>query len=853
MKEKTAAIKSYRLPIVLIQMQLRREVAADPIKNEEIAKLLPPEKEWDRILRLLQANGHSEESLEHYMEILFTSGDEERCRIFLEQDMPKPGFLLAFILRSGSGFTSVERLDGLINYFGTRLKQTIDANLNHKAPEPLEEGRALKAMEKLAPEDIEKLLSRLAFHCRRIEPRRLIKLAEATAEFIMNYQATSRNPEQTYHAQCKYFNQALVALAERKGSGPQRKAVPYAYLWEAQRILLGMSGSLPRALLVNRDGFNAIRFVLAGMPKNRTEQHSARRHSRSWPPHLRPGDGMDETLEPDESWSRVVRAGMMMQEAGFPKTEIDDALDILQGLAREGSPTIQQRVHKSPARPLKAWAASITATRNAQEAWDRFQHPPQPGQKPGPAEYSALFQRLYARDADPEIGTLPGDNTLNYDTNQENNLTDLERERLKPPHPDALFEMMKSAGVGIDESCLVVLVSNADSLQSAHRYLLEGATSWDVFSNLLATSPEPGLLKLIPLPLFSAYIDVCSREPSSSGRHISRAIRLSEIRLSRQSKNWGPYIWAPILKNLGQHPNGLGIKVREQLQLVTQLVGSIEVAHGASLSLFFRFIQTFRKIMHWQVKDVSRGIDQDSVRSHPIRLLYRTGMKRPGHRPGCAEWNDPLLALIRSMSGRMKELFQVLVETEKENTRGMGLHDITHLDAMRARGDPVLAPYAHECMLALAYAGEFEEMARLLRWLFRQWANPKLLEEIDGMDEVPRDAEMHDTLCAFRAFAEPMLSSAEMDIVLRKFNEHQLGWQWPDEMVMQGYLDARPERIHLIKVLHWASSRGHEEAVDGPDSGDMMGPEQVEGAEMQEAGTGELKNTGVRSGIFRQD
>ncbi|KAM0427282.1 hypothetical protein ACHAPT_007715 [Fusarium lateritium] len=811
MQRQVAAIRSMRLPIILIQMHLSRQVEADSENNEDIAELLPPKEQWDNLMSVLKHNGHTEENLNRYINILFAESDEARCRLFLEDDLAKPTFILSFLLRLSSSFTEISTLDGIIQYVKKRLRNTTD-KIEPTAAVKRYAGRAATAMEKFAPEDFTQIMERLAFHCRRIEPRRLITLADVAADFIMRYEAKSGHPNETYHAQCKFFNTALNAVAGRTGSGPQRKSTPYAYIWEAQRILLGMSGGLPTALLVDRTGFKAIRAVLAGMPKNRDEMHSASRHSQTWPPYLQPGDGMDEVMEPDDSWTRVVRAGMMMQEAGFPKGEVDLALDVLQGLAHDGTPTIQQRRQLGPDRELTAWAASIKATRNAHEAWERFRHPPQPDMKPGLDEYAAMFQRLYARDVDLDSGSLPGDTTLNYPTQEEANLTELEKSRLQPPTPAELYGMMRRQKLRPDEQCLTVLVANAHSINEAHEYLLDGTTSQTNYANLVLSIPTADALKAIPLPVFSAYIDVCSRNASYRGRNMLRAIRLAEARLSRKHQNWASYIWAPILKNLGQHHFGLRLSLEAQLRLMLYLVDRIDSTHGMTLLLFNRFTLSLRKILRREVEKLAAAVETNSADLSALAVLYDIGAEEAGVAPKQVSevWDDSALSLIRSAGSRMKGFFYGLVLQEQARVRQGEMTDVSLLDGMRARRDPVMAPYVHDLMLALAFAGEFEEMAEVMKWLIREWSPRRLREEMEELGEMPRDLDMLETLCAFRAFAEPMITRTELDAVLTSFNDHGVYWEWPNDTTVEGYLDGRHEsnsNRELSEVLRWIRRR----------------------------------------------
>ncbi|SPJ86804.1 uncharacterized protein FTOL_11829 [Fusarium torulosum] len=818
MQLKAAGIRSLRLPIILIQMHLKRQFEADRNNNLDIGKALPSPQQWKSLMGLLEHNGHTEVELNLYHDILFARTDEERCKLFLADQSPKPIFILQYLLRLGSGIREVSTLEGLMEYVRRRLRTTADKT----RPTSYNEGRSRAAMDKISTDDFMHITERLAFHCRRVEPRRLTLLAEITAEFITLFEAKSGIVEETYYTQCKFFNATIGHIASRMGSGPQKYRIPSAYLWEALRILLRMSGGLPKALLVDLNGFQAIRAVLAGMPKNRDDTRNVRRQSKVWPPYLRPEDGIDEAMEPEESWSRVVRAGMMMQEAGFPRKDVDVALDVLQGLAQDGTPTIQQRTALAPDRELSVWAASIKATRNAFEAWKQFNRPPKAGMELKEDEYAAMFQKLYARKADPAENTLPGDNTLNYDTHEETNLTELEKLRLQPPSPRELFEMMKQSRVKPNEQCLCILVANAAGLGAAHEYLMAGSTQRHSYDNLITPQPTAEMLKNIPLPVFSAYTSLLAKIPHPKGQHLVRAIRLAELRLSRNSQNWASWVWSPIIKTLSQHHSALKLTFEAQLRLMLYLADRIDNSHGMTLYTFRRFTKAVRKIMSYKMETLAVAAEADSLELNPLYAIY--DRREAGAKTEKVEdlLKNTAVSMVKTTGARMKSLFYSLVMKERDILRpGESIH-LSAVDMMRAREDPVMATYAHDLMLALAYTGEFGEMVELMKWLVREWSSPRVQEEMENMDEMPYDLDMMETLCAFRAFAEPMIPRSELAQVQGEITQSDI-WDWPDDTVVQSYIEEGNVRGNqeLRAVLEWVCTRPVQETIEVADVDDL--------------------------------
>ncbi|PCD19111.1 hypothetical protein FGRA07_05916 [Fusarium graminearum] len=818
LQKSIAIIRSMRLPIVVMQMYIRRQVVADPIGMKEVAEALPSEEQWQRLMGIMEYNGHTQESLSQYVDILFAKTDEERCHLFMADSNAKPVFIFGYLLRLGSGISQVSSLDGLLAYFKRRLKTTAEKK-RVASVRSYTERRARNQMQGFSTQDAMENMGRLAFHCRRIEPRRLIALAEIIADFIVDLGANSHSSSglfttdeisaEAYHAQCKFFNAALSTIASRMGSGAEHKSIPYAYIWAAQRVLLAMSDSLPQPLAVDRSGFQAIRAVLAGMPKNRDEMHAASRHSKSWPPYLTPADGIDEAMDAEESWSRVVRAGMMMQEAGFPKAEVDEVIDILNGLAPDGSPTIQQRIQIHTDRKMSAWAASIRATRNSHEAWQRFRNPPESGMKPGTLEYAAMFQRLYAREADPQPGTFPGDNQLNYPMDEETNLTELEKLRLQPPTPGELYRMMREAGIRPDEQCLRILVSNAENIAEAHRYLEDGSTARKNYAELTTAFPSTKSLKRTPLPLFSAYMECLSKIPNLGGRNLLRAVRLAERRLSGKNANWSSFVWAPILKHLGQHHGRLRLTLEAQLRLLLYVIDHIDAEKSMNLAIFDQLAKTVRKIFRREVETLAvtlpTGNADKNAFAHHYEIQATDAGKNSKHAKNAQELTA--LSMFQIIGERMKGLFYSVVVKERQRSRPEDSLHVSHVDMMRARRDPVVPFVAHNLMLSLAFAGQIRAMPDLMKWLIQEWSSPALQEEIQNMGELPQDLDMIETLCAFRAFAEPLVRPRKVEQVMHGVMDNAV-WEWPDDSVVEKYIESHGNGVkELRSVVMWARDR----------------------------------------------
>ncbi|KAI8186640.1 hypothetical protein K4K51_010316 [Colletotrichum sp. SAR 10_75] len=242
--------------------------------------------------------------------------------------------------------------------------------------------------------------------------------------------------------------------------------------WKAITALLSLSSGLPRPLIIERQSYRAIRQILLMLPKTVTERDTASALASSWPPYRILRDGMEEKANAEDYLSRVVKAGMMMQEAGYAKQPVDDVTDILGGRAPDGSPTVQtranypRRIHYDQA----AWAALIRTTRNSQEAWAIFKNPPEANMEPNWQVYWELIVKIAAKPADLDHNNLPGDGR-EVSPFDDRNLTDFEKARTKTNGLEVLLlatEVMERAEA---HSGLSLLMFHSENNRESQTFL----------------------------------------------------------------------------------------------------------------------------------------------------------------------------------------------------------------------------------------------------------------------------------------------------------------------------------------------------------------------------------------------
>ncbi|OAA62926.1 prefoldin subunit 3 [Cordyceps fumosorosea ARSEF 2679] len=578
----------------------------------------------------------------------------------------------------------------------------------------------------------------------------------------------------------------------------KQSPVANAYFWESQRMLLTMSETFGQPLQVSGNGFRAIRRTLAGMPKNEAEKHSALLHAPSWPPYLTPGDGMDEMTDPEANWSRTVEAGMLMQEAGFAKSEADDSLDILKGMTPNGTPTIQQRT-LAGSRPVTTWEASIRATRDAHEAWGRFNDPPQKDAVPGVNEYAAMFEKLTLREVAPTSKLLPGDKAQNFPAYRAANLADIEWAKFRPPSVEELYDQMRQQDILPSGHCLFILVSNAPDLNTAHRYLETAAQLDPDISSLLAPKIERSALRRVGMGLFSAYISMLARRDDSCGwENLQRAITLAEARIGDKRSRWASLVWGAILKGGSRHHSALRMSPSDQVELIIAIAKRIDRGGRLNLANFTELNKSIRKLIRYDLRALLNDLQQSeasdlmSSSMPPLRILYDALISNENRvaSVGGEEGQAPCIpGTLKSLVEFIKAEFAKLQAQEALYQTGARDNYISPLDRMLSRNDVVRSEHALEYMMSMGYAGEYQEMKKLLLFLIREWGQADLVQDLVALDELPPSADFSELLCVFRLLGEQMLGGPTVAREVQgAIAECGLPWTWPDGATLDAYL-----------------------------------------------------------------
>lgn len=838
--EQVARMLSHRHAIVLLQMIIRKRELRKRHPNWGILDVLPSGDERRELIGLMARWGYTRDELGHLMAIMETEERLDQARQFLERGEMKPIFLIKYILRPDGRIPDPVVLNGLIDYVGRYYTGERTFRKGDFLPNRYNTGRSQCTSLNMSCSEFSDIIKGLAMHCHLIDARLMIRISDVVAQYLRNMSTWELDSSRRFKNQCTVLNIALEAFRPPVGKLAPNTFQPFAYLWEAQKALLSLSSTFTKPAIISREGFRSIREVLSGLAKNEAEIHSSLRHAPLWPPYLRPADGIDEMMEPEEGWSRTVQAGSMMQEAGYSYHEQDHVLDVLQGKDVTGSPSIQQLVTVPPRPETSYFEASIRATRNVKEAWSLFSRHQKAGLKPGPREYAALLLKFMQRNAPQGTSLRPGDKALNFATADEPNLTEFEKARSVVPGVDKIFEQVIACGFASEGLCLRLLMQGAPSIKDMHHYLDRSATPADQVAALRSREPSHQVLRSINLPLFATYVHKLARtEGPKTARNVAKAVKLCRIRFKEHKDEdpaWLAYVWGGILRELSQHHNALLLTLAEQMDLYVTILNHIETKVHVPVSIAVQLCKNLRKTVARELlapgKDEEMG--HDSIPPHLLMLYdpwaYGDAAAREGaelsladirerHALEC-EIGSPYSSYVL-VSKRISHLIKALAAEEDEQQRMLEGHLIDPISRMTARKDISRAQDAYEVMVALALVGDFEEMAWLLDHLAQQWRNPELLEAVQTRTFPPQLADFMDTFCAFRLFAEPMLSEEVIENLRFQVEECSV-LTWPTDSCVKDYRESHPDPVvkRLADVLEetrrrrQTSGSGGSEAVE---------------------------------------
>lgn len=781
-----ARSRSTRFPVVTHKLALRQDEAS---METSVSAFLRDPVEWETRLKSVACRGVDRNDLDHWLWILGPEDTDAKVERFVSTDRHKPIFVLMAILRTHEYMRKGSSLVKLYDYIAKGYFRS-DPTFRQELPKgPLP--RSLDNIFNMTPRNFMLLIKRLVHHCLKTWPSSIVTIARLVVSYMRTIPANTK-PNKTnrrigYAVQCEIFNYALCSFRRAPSLSPLGNI---QHNWRAQRILLGFSAGLPRSLIINRWGYRAIRIVLLGLKKSKAERRTAVRHVHTWPPYRKRLDGIEEREDPGEWLSRNVKAGILKRQDGYSDDLSDHALDILGGAVLHDSITIQTRsgaprFWSGDRRSLSIfsnWAARVKATRNAYEAWQLCQEPPLPNLKPNFQVYAEMFSKLFSAEIDYTSSILPGDAKEVYPPNHVN-LTEFERERLRPLSVDELYERMLRDGNRPAKHCLTLLIRNASTVEKAAEYLRDSPLDQEAVESLTkALSPTYDSLKRIPVRVFHAYVGLlCAQQarrrwvhdpnlalhrprPEILARynHVKRAIQLVCIR-SGPRRAPAPAPWHTVMQALARD------------RLVLRPWCSQEQDNVDALRMMLSLFNAYQ---------MSEGM-------HPIPFdcLARCTLKALGHDGTAAGPAEDAQRLIATAH-------QTLKSTLRELTSPVQAPSESLADSLPPLYHELSAAHIRTYLVMLARLGDIEEAVKIIEWVLMSWdQNPTILEHARDPDH-KQWAMLREAFISFRAFTYGQLPHEVMSKIKARF-ELLKGkgstWLWPRDEDVEEYVERKSE------------------------------------------------------------
>ena len=269
--------------------------------------------------------------------------------------------------------------------------------------------------------------------------------------------------------------------------------------------------------------------VQLAQKKTPGEQQWAELKALSWPPWKQERTAMDALITAEDHG--LTRAGdtlRRMREAGYAAGEWERTAELLAGWDIDRTPTIQTRASMGIGvrrfrSGAEVWAARITTTRTAQEAWAAYLAFEDAGNPPSHDVHLAILQKLYQEERRQRLSTVsPRRRSVNGD----DRVLPGDRKEVEPLPPSThLYTYTRTAvptvenffrqhlqqnGIKPQGHCLAFLITNAASLQLGFEYLRHSRDTHSSLHGLLSLDPSADV-SAIPDSVFSALIQLLCR------------------------------------------------------------------------------------------------------------------------------------------------------------------------------------------------------------------------------------------------------------------------------------------------------------------------------------------------------
>ncbi|KAH6623610.1 hypothetical protein F5144DRAFT_595741 [Chaetomium tenue] len=758
-----AGNRSLRLPVLTAQAFIRRHVLLARQRGVELKmeRYLGGAQEWKaRLAELENQTGVSEADIKQWLWILSPESGDLQIQRLLKSECRKPLFLLQLLIAKDRKIQEPASFLGLLHFLRENyvLADRPQDELDHPAYKG--QGRAMTWWHFLV------FLYRLVYHCREGWPAATPLLARLTADYIGTMRLDSKARALTgYQARSLVLNKSLQYF-----SWPARVR-PIDHMehnWAGQRHLLQLAATAEPPLVMDKNGYRAVRAVLITLKKTKGEAKNADRAAKTWPPYRRTLDGIDERRDPEDDLSRSAKAGMLVRAAGYSDDSVDRTLSALGGSMFGEAPTVQTKSippaffsgHLASQNIYSEWAARLRATRNAREAWIVFENPPEPGIRPTAQIYGEMFERLYARPAVGSSAIRPGDVKEVFPV-ENGNLSEFEIARLTPPSPEELYDiMLQQDKIRPTDFCLAVLIRNSSSREMALRYLDDSPYRRNIemlrVPTSQASSEQLQALSELPPMVFNAWITMLCR--------IHTRTRTGQRPIGRRAPNQS-YSIPPSPHGHAEDalqvlpgdciPEAIALASAFQARntkashhdrvpwhMIMQALAGTKVLYSDK-GAEFNIIETLAAFLRiYERTTASKGIDPVSFEA--LCLMIRKALK--------------LVTFERGEGGKMvpRPYISCTDAIEELVSGAHGIADDVDEEVDDGGVTPGMLRYnvvgrpVYRYMMALACCGDGSEMVRLMHWLLDGWDREYIREEAKTLHSL----DYHYTMRTIVYFAE---------------------------------------------------------------------------------------------------
>lgn len=847
-----AGNRSLRLPVLTAQAFLRRHMLLARRRDVELKmeRYLGGTEEWKaRLAELESQTGVTEADIKQWLWILTPESGDVKLQRFLKSKCRKPLFLLQLLLAKDKRIQEPATFLGLLQYMRENyvLADRPQDELDHPAYKG--QGRAVTWWHYLA------FLYRLVWHCREGWPAAMPLLARLTADYIGTMRLETKARALTgYQARSVVLNKSLQYF-----SWPARVR-PIAHMehnWAAQRHLLRLAATTEPPLVMDQNGYRAVRAVLIALSKTKNEAKNATRAAKTWPPYRRTVDGIDERRDPEDDLSRSAKAGMLVRAAGYNDEIVDRALSALGGSTFGQAPTIQTRSlplpyfsgPRSNHNIYSEWAAQVKATRNAREAWMVFENPPEPGIRPTVQVYAEMFEKLYARPVTESPVIRPGDVKEVFPV-YDGNLSEFEIARLTPPSPEELYDLMllhdklKPSGL-----CLSVLVRNASSKMVALRYLSDSPYEAHIQALrepvAMANANTLKALSELPLSAFNAWIAMLCRlhrralrekpvltAPIEETEDADTAATDKDGNTEKESRpkevSHGGSIQEAIqlTASFQAHNAKAGHQDRLPWHTIMQALAGRKILYSR-LGAEFNVLETLLTFLRvFERTTASKGIDPVSFESLCVMIrktlklttfqAMEGGKMVPRSYIASTSVLEKLLLRAYRYATKTFSVITAQIPTELESEESEGLAPDGYAEEAGDGAAKAMLRYnvvgrpVHKYMMALACCGDHRGMVELMEWLLDGWDREYIREEAKTSHNLDYHYTMR-TIAYFAEMGKRLVEPAEMDRLKQRLEdmrwEKGCTWFWPED----GWQDEAPALPELetdvVLIERWTRLR----------------------------------------------